>query len=129
LVPLHHAGSEAGCYAPWRPDPRPLGGLVQGAYAYLGLVDLWQVQRLAEPEAQSRLAHFEYARWLPGVRRVLQTLADSGRLTEAGERFIAGMRRRLAELTGPAVPRDLELLARDARFDHWTSWRLPNLRP
>jgi HEXXH motif-containing protein len=129
LVPLHQAGTAAAHYAPWRPDPRPLGGLFQGAYAYLGLVDLWGVQRLREPEAPARLAHFEFARWLPAVRRVLLTLSRSGRLTAAGERFVAGMRHRLAELPGAPVPRELELLALDARLDHRTSWRLHNLRP
>jgi HEXXH motif-containing protein len=129
LVPLHDDGVEEVFYAPWRPDPRPLGGLLQGAYAYLGLVDVWQVQRLAEREPQSRLAHFEFARWLPAVRRVLQTLGGSGRLTPAGERFVAGMRRRLADLRALPVPREPRLLARSALLDHWTNWRLHNLQP
>src|SRR5581483_603165 len=29
-------------YAPWRDDPRPLGGLLQGAYAYFGVSGFWR---------------------------------------------------------------------------------------
>ena len=129
LVPLYGADGNPVCYAPWRPDPRPLGGLLQGAYAYLGLVDYWRVRRLADTGARSRLAHFEFARWRHAVRRTLQTLGGSGQLTEAGRRFVAGMRRRLAELRALPVPREPRLLARDALLDHWTCWRLHNLRP
>jgi HEXXH motif-containing protein len=129
LVTLHNADGDSLFYAPWRPDPRPLGGLFQGAYAYLGLVDYWQVQRLADAGQQTRLANFEFARWLDAIRRALQAIGGSGRLTGAGRRFIAGMRGRLAELRALAVPRELRLLARDALIDHWTCWRLHNLRP
>jgi len=31
-------------YAPWRPDPRPLNGLLQGAYAFLGVSAFWRRQ-------------------------------------------------------------------------------------
>ena len=33
-------------YAPWRTDPRPIG-LLQGAYAYLGVTGFWRTQRRA----------------------------------------------------------------------------------
>jgi len=129
LVPLHDASVDAVFYAPWRSDPRPLGGLLQGAYAYLGLVDFWQVRRLAEAGAECRVAQFEFVRWHRAVRRVLQTIAASGRLTDAGRRFLAGMRRRLVELRAALIPPEPGLLARDALLDHWISWRLRNLRP
>ena len=32
-------------YAPWRDDPRPLRGLLQGTYAYLGVTGFWRRQR------------------------------------------------------------------------------------
>src|SRR5690606_2824855 len=35
------SGKVAQCYAPWRPDPRPLSGLLQGVYAHLGLCGFW----------------------------------------------------------------------------------------
>jgi hypothetical protein len=32
-------------YAPWRSGPRPLNGLLQGAYAFLGVSGFWRQQR------------------------------------------------------------------------------------
>jgi HEXXH motif-containing protein len=45
LVRLHTAGPDAVHYSPWRDDPRPIEGLLQGAYAYLGVTGYWEVQR------------------------------------------------------------------------------------
>jgi HEXXH motif-containing protein len=135
LVPLCERGDgdiERGGdlrYAPWRSDPRPAGGLLQGAYAYLGLVDYWQVERLADPGAEGAVAQFEFARWRGAVREALRTLGSSGRLTRAGERFLGGMRRRLAELRALAVPAEPEHLAAEVLLDHWFRWRLHNLQP
>ena len=32
-------------YAPWREDPRPVGALLQGTYAHLGVTDYWRSYR------------------------------------------------------------------------------------
>ena len=37
LVTLARPDDGRRYYAPWRPDPRPAGGLLQGAYAFLGV--------------------------------------------------------------------------------------------
>lgn len=129
LVPMYEAGAEAVFYAPWRVDNRPLHGLLHGTYAYLALVDFWQEQRLSATGSDGRIAQFEFARWRHAVSRTLQTLRRSRQLTSFGERFVDGMHRRLAELRWLPVPHELERLARDARIDHWTSWRLRNLQP
>lgn len=129
LTPLHHTDSETVFYSPWRTDPRPLRGLLHGAYAYLALVDFWQDHRLTAPETERQLAQFEFARWRRAVRYALRTIGGSGLLTENGDRFVTGMRRQLAESLRLPVPREPELLARDTMLDHWMSWRLHNLRP
>jgi HEXXH motif-containing protein len=129
LVPLHRSTVRADRYAPWRADPRPLPLLLHGAYAFLGLVDFWEVERQAETGAYGRVAQFEFARWRDAVRRTLSELSASHRLTAAGDRFVAGMRRRLAWLRGRPVPAGPALLAREALLDHWIRWRLHNLRP
>jgi HEXXH motif-containing protein len=33
--------SPARYFAPWRDDPRPIGGLLQGTYAFLGIAETW----------------------------------------------------------------------------------------
>lgn len=44
------APPEALFYAPWRDDPRPLGGLLQGIYAFLGVTRFWRAHRhMADP--------------------------------------------------------------------------------
>jgi len=129
LVPLHRAGPAATYYAPWRADPRPLHGLLHGAYAHLALVEFWQHLRRAGTGASSRLANFEFARWRRALRLVLRTLDGSGLLTVYGDRFVSRMRRQLAGMRPVAAPADIDTLARDALIDHWLTWRMRNLHP
>lgn len=129
LVPLHRADLQTVFYAPWRADPRPLHGLLHGAYAHLALVDLWQDLRWTHTGSLQRMAHFEFTRWRRVLRQVLRTLQASGLLTPAGERFVDQMCRRLAQLPANGVPPEIEALARQAMLDHWLTWRLRNLRP
>ena len=44
LVPLTQPDDGRRYYAPWREDPRPIGGLLQGAYAHLGVSGFWRWQ-------------------------------------------------------------------------------------
>ncbi|MDN3359123.1 FxsB family cyclophane-forming radical SAM/SPASM peptide maturase [Actinomadura sp. DC4] len=76
-------------HAPWREDPRPLEGLLQGAYAHVAVVDYWRARRLLPTGAEAAGARF--ARWRADTAGAIRTLQDSGALTELGERFVAGM--------------------------------------
>ncbi len=114
-------------YAPWRADPRPLLGLLQGAYAYLGLTDFWDFQRRVD--ADSAYAHFEFARWREEVWRVLVSMRLSGVLTPLGLRFIDGMRTVIGRHRQAAIPAEPQRLARQVSVDTWTTWRLRNLEP
>jgi HEXXH motif-containing protein len=129
LVALHDDSPQARYYAPWRDDPRPLGGLFQGAYAYLGVADFWRVQRALPTAGQADFAQFEFCRWRERVDRVLQVLADSGRLTTAGADFVAGMQATVEQWWAETVPAEARGRARDAADDHHVGWRLRNLRP
>ncbi|UJV42309.1 FxsB family cyclophane-forming radical SAM/SPASM peptide maturase [Streptomyces sp. AMCC400023] len=93
LVDLHDPACETLFYAPWRPDPRPLEGLLQGTYAHLAVVDFWRARWRGggDPEAEVR-----FSRWRDQTAEAAGTLADSGALTEAGKRFVAGLREALA---------------------------------
>ena len=42
IVRLTHPDNGRRFYAPWRDDPRPVSGLFQGAYAYLGVSGFWR---------------------------------------------------------------------------------------
>jgi hypothetical protein len=116
-------------YAPWRPDPRPLGGLFQGAYAYLGLTHFWDDHRRRADGSAGRVAHFEYARWRDQVRHAVGILQASGQLTDLGSAFVAGMRRSLNRPRDTPVPAEELALARGVAAWKWTIWRLRNVEP
>ncbi|WP_438268571.1 FxsB family cyclophane-forming radical SAM/SPASM peptide maturase [Micromonospora peucetia] len=70
---------------PWRDDPRPVGGVLHGVYARLGVADVWRHR-----PGPAAAGHFRrYRDWTDGA---LDALLDLGALTAAGERFVRGMR-------------------------------------
>lgn len=118
-------------YAPWRDDPRPVDGLLQGAYAYLGVSGFWRRQRTREHGDEAFLAHREFARWRAGAYRAVDTLATSGLLTPAGKNFTSHMRRILAGWKYEKVPPAAAARAREEAERHLAHWRQANadLRP
>jgi HEXXH motif-containing protein len=127
LIPLSQP-DQVLYYAPWREDPRPLGGLLHGAYAYLGVSDFWRVQSSLPATSHRSYAQLEFARWSGCTARVTETLLGSGSLTEAGSRFVQRMQDRLRSWDY-AVPDEPLLAARVAADDHRLGWRLRNARP
>lgn len=96
IVPLYDMSSEATFFAPWRADPRPVSGLFQGVYAFIGVADMWRTlsadPRLF-PEAPLRFAEARIQ-----VSDAIDTLAGSGLLRAAGQRFVAHLRAAAREL-------------------------------
>ncbi|WP_329177378.1 HEXXH motif domain-containing protein [Streptomyces sp. NBC_01477] len=81
-------------YAPWREDPRPLIGLLHGAYAHLGVARFWH-RRLSCGRLEGAARHeaeVRFARWRDGAAEAVGTLLTCGRLTDIGVRFVTGMR-------------------------------------
>ncbi|MFG2074345.1 HEXXH motif domain-containing protein [Nonomuraea maritima] len=113
-------------YAPWRPDPRPIGGLLQGAYAYLAVTDFWRRQRHQEEGEEAVRAGAEFARWRDGARQVGRTILDSGRLTAPGEHFVELMVARLDAWADERVDAASLELAKDAADRHRSLWRERN---
>ncbi|MFP3987969.1 HEXXH motif-containing putative peptide modification protein [Streptomyces sp. E11-3] len=92
LLPLHHADATARYFAPWRPDPRPFDGLLQGVYSHLALADYWQGVALAVHQVPLRdQAWAAHARCREQVGAALPTLVGSPDLTPAGRRFADAM--------------------------------------
>jgi uncharacterized protein len=91
LFDLYDASDTRLYYAPWRPDPRPVEGLLQGTYAHVAVVDYWR--RRAEHGDHDAEAHF--ARWRGQTWEALEQLESSGSLTDLGERFVGGLKRTL----------------------------------
>lgn len=103
MVELHRAGPEARYFAPWRPDPRPYEGLLQGTYSHLALADFFQRRALADP-ARRESAWAEHARYQVQVGAALPALVGSPDLTPVGRRFVdamAAVHERLAARPAP----------------------------
>lgn len=111
-------------YAPWRDDPRPLRGLLQGAYAFLGVSGFWRRQRLLADGR--RQADIIYARWRAAVALAIETLISSGRLTSAGAEFVSGMADTVADLLADPVTTEAEAAARLAAQSHFARWQSVN---
>jgi HEXXH motif-containing protein len=114
-------------YAPWRTDPRPASGLLQGAYAFLGVSGFWREQRhvALEPEVRQR-AEADFARWRDGAALVAETLLRSGQLTAAGQDFVAEMSQVLEAWRHEQVPEEALDSARRKANSHLAQWRADN---
>ncbi|MER6105454.1 HEXXH motif-containing putative peptide modification protein [Streptomyces sp. NPDC001832] len=92
LVPLHHEDATPRHFAPWRSDPRPFDGLLQGAYSHIALADYWQRFALGTQRVTHRgLAWAEHARCREQVGAVLPVLAGSAALTREGRILVDEM--------------------------------------
>jgi HEXXH motif-containing protein len=113
-------------YAPWRDDPRPISGLLQGAYAYLGVTGFWRTERqVARGPAQLR-ADGEFALWRAGTARVIDTLLSSRRLTAAGLDFVQRMSETVAAWRSEPVSAQARTFARRESRRHLARWELVN---
>ncbi|PRY29310.1 aKG-HExxH-type peptide beta-hydroxylase [Pseudosporangium ferrugineum] len=99
LVDLDSGDREPRYRAPWRGDPRPIRGLLQGTYAHLGVTDFWR-----------RHDRRQFAYWRAQTAQAAATLARSGELTITGSRFVRRMRDTLdAWAQEPVSPGDLRI--------------------
>ncbi|TDB91987.1 HEXXH motif domain-containing protein [Actinomadura sp. 7K534] len=112
-------------YAPWRDDPRPVEGLLQGSYAFMGVSDFWRRQRALDGGDADR-AHFEFARWRQAAESAAATLLDSGELNPAGRIFVSVMLKTLEGWAAEPVPAGPAAAARRAAARHRRAWHARN---
>lgn len=129
FVSLHNAGPRAEHYSPWRDDPRPVEGVLHGAYAYLGVVEFWRGQRHTLTGPDLRCADFEFARWRREVAEAAESLLSSGTLTVPGTAFVQGMAATATRWLGQPVDEEAQRLADRMAADHRLRWRLRVRRP
>lgn len=118
-------------YAPWRDDPRPLAGLIQGLYAYVGITDFWRRHGERAGGDDRRSAEFEYTYARLQVRRAITESLRSGRLTVWGETMVDRLymtTTRWPSATGERAAVDAAVLL--ARFHEatWTARHAPEPR-
>jgi HEXXH motif-containing protein len=88
LVTLCEPDGRSRLYAPWRPDPRPPAGLIQGIYAHLGDIAFWQQRSGGRPEPKRADAAWRLAQTRAQAERGLAEAAAHVRLTKLGARFL-----------------------------------------
>jgi HEXXH motif-containing protein len=112
-------------YAPWRPEPRPVVGLLQGVYAHLGIARFWGAQWHVETEADEILrAQVMFERWRSMIEPATATLLRTGCLTAVGTRFVTMLRDEGQRLASEKAPATARAIARDVTLDHWFTWQL-----
>ncbi|WP_410640819.1 aKG-HExxH-type peptide beta-hydroxylase [Amycolatopsis sp. lyj-346] len=114
-------------YAPWRSDPRPIGGVLHGIYAFFGVTSFWRALAAAEPDHE--LAAFEFALWREQVWRTLAAVRVDESVTPAGRRFLDGVAAKLRPWQTEPVAAGPRKWARFAAEDHYAAWRTRHLRP
>ncbi|MGI5163892.1 HEXXH motif domain-containing protein [Spirillospora sp. CA-253888] len=122
LVPLTRPDDGTRHYAPWRDDPRPAAGLLQGVYAHLGIAGFWRRQRRHESGDGALRAHTSFARWRDAAAGGARTLLESGALTQEGERFVLELTRTLDDWRTEPVPAEAAARAAAQNARHRTDW-------
>ncbi|MFF5548093.1 aKG-HExxH-type peptide beta-hydroxylase [Streptomyces olivaceoviridis] len=101
LVPLWRPGGSLHRVG-WRRDPRPVPGVLQGAYAHLALLDLWRRAGTGPAWVWRRRAAERFEACREQVSEALSVLADSDELTPCGREFVRHMGSHHARLAGSA---------------------------
>jgi uncharacterized protein len=104
MYDLHDRTEQRLFFAPWRDDPRPIGALLQGSYAHLGVTDYWRRRRQMVTGDAALDAAERFARWRQLTADAIETLGSSGALTALGGRFVEGMRATMEPWLSERVP-------------------------
>jgi HEXXH motif-containing protein len=120
IVQLYE-GSDRWFFAPWRADPRPIGGLLQGVYAFIGVADMWRTL-CADPATFPQAAR-EFAQARANVTDAVTTLAGSGLLTPAGTQFVAGITKAVERLQVVDVPSETVAAAELSLRQRRSAWK------
>lgn len=129
LIELHTSDPLEQLYAPWRNDPRPLSGLLHGAYAFISVIEFWQVQRNLVAEQERPQAQFDFAYRRHQVRQAVEIVLSCGGLTELGHQFVLAIAARLASCERVTVASELLASVASICDDHRAGWRIQHVRP
>lgn len=111
-------------YAPWRPDPRPASGLLQGVYAHLGVARFWNAQRHVEAGPDDVLrAEVMFERWRSTIEPTIATLLRLGCLTPSGTQLVTRLRDEGQRLCAEPVPAEARSIAGEVALDHRLTWQ------
>ena len=128
LVPLTNGPGRPRHYAPWRDDPRPAGGLLQGVYAFAGIAMFWRAQLRQHGASRSAVMPFEYAYSRDQAIEAIGIIRESGALTPQGLRFTELLAAVLADWDDE-IGAEAAALADLVAAGHRAGWRIRHCRP
>jgi len=120
LAELYQPDGAERHFAPWRVDPRPTAGLIQGVYAFLGVADAWR--GLRSSPGLEQVATDQLATVREQVRVGLDALAASAELTALGRHFTAGLQVAVDRLFTDPLPPEAVRKARSSLADRRAAW-------
>jgi HEXXH motif-containing protein len=112
-------------YAPWRDDPRPASGLLQGIYAFFAIADFWRTEPSRFTDV---VTDFEYAYARAQTSEALEIALRDGNLTERGRMFAE----RLGEVMRDwpdDVDERAQVMVRLVADGHRAGWRIRHCLP
>ncbi len=115
-------------HAPWRDDPRPIGGAVHGAYSFAGVTAFWRERLRKDRGAAAELAGFEFALWRQQALRVAVGLDGHAAITPRGLALLDSLERELGSWAAEPVAESPRELAGMAARHHATGWRTHHYR-
>ncbi|MFC7244123.1 HEXXH motif-containing putative peptide modification protein [Catellatospora aurea] len=86
LVDLHRQDSGIRYFAPWRPDPRPLSGMLHGIGAFTAVALWWKAFCDTSPRPESAMEQLAQLRLQ--LTCAIDQIGDDPGLTAAGRRFV-----------------------------------------
>jgi HEXXH motif-containing protein len=129
IEPLIFGNDEEVYYSPWRGDPRPLPGILQGSYAFEAVTAFWRTEYRNGGVKVRRRAEIAFSLGRRNVLDALITLSDSSTLTSAGRFFVTAMRDRLDSWLTEPVSERAEAAASEIDAEHRLRWRFNNIQP
>ncbi|GIJ53310.1 aKG-HExxH-type peptide beta-hydroxylase [Virgisporangium aurantiacum] len=129
VVPLTDPDDDGRYFAPWRTDARPLAGLLQGVYAFIGVADTWRALIPDDPTATARFAEarLQADHGLAAIER--SGVERPGAVTPTGRAFLDHLRQTADRLLAEPVPEPIDRAARKALDDLRTAWIARNGTP
>lgn len=121
LAPLYLPNDDLRYFAPWRPDPRPVGGLLLGAHAFTAVAKLWRALS-ADPHLAVR-ATSQFAIVRTQLRDVVPDLLAAPGLTEVGRTLAATLAGEIQTLDRVPLPAHIERAANDHLARLRRNWR------
>jgi HEXXH motif-containing protein len=115
-------------YAPWRDDPRPLSGFLQGIYAFFGIAAFWRVHRLTVTGADAAQADYEYLYAREQTAEAIDAVRNAPALTEVGQTLVDRLAAVLTGWLGDIVNAEAERLCALTAGSHRTAWRIRHQR-